>query len=108
MKLKESKVYSAHGGVLGTYWGGGTGGYPSEEYIGYTNKSKLMAKIRKDFKTGALDSGMGYQELIAAAVTITKTITIRYENELYNREECEVVFIGRPTEEEKGFLQLYT
>lgn len=74
--MKNKTIYySAEGNVLGNLWGGGQGYYPAKKYNNYKSLSKLKKDIRKDFNSKNLDSGMGYESLIGALMTI-KTFTI--------------------------------
>lgn len=61
----EIKKYRASGYVYGKYWGGGSGAYQAENYKN-DNIEELRKEINKDVETGAIDSGMGYQEVLGA------------------------------------------
>lgn len=95
--------YIAKGLVYGKLWGGGTGAYPSEVVQAKTLKT-LEKKILKGIETGALDSGMGYEELIGAIMNITKITTIEQNGEEYHKKDNELKFYGTLSEKEKNFL----
>lgn len=68
---KKKVYYSAEGNVLGNMWGGGQGFYPARKYNNFKKLSELKSTIRKDFNSGALDSGMGFESLEGALMHIT-------------------------------------
>ena len=71
--MEKQIKFSAKGFVLGNYWGGGQGAYPTIRFTGNT-KEELLEKANKALKDGSIDSGMGYQSLIGAILEI-KCIT---------------------------------
>jgi len=85
-KQKDIIFYTAGGEVLGNLWGGGKGWYPARAYK-HTSKKVLLNEIRKDLKSGALDSGMGYQNLIKANMAITKHTIKRIGNDNFINEK---------------------
>ena len=98
------KNYKITGVVYGKLWGGGAGAYPSEELQG-NDLTKLMTEAKKLLKTGGLDSGMGYERLTGAYLTVeTKTKKTIAGKDFFNTEYDDL-FIGDLTQEEKDFLQ---
>lgn len=76
MKKQSKTWFEAEGTVLGNLWGGGQGYYPARKYSN-ASLSKMKTEIKKDFNSGALDSGMGFESPVGAIMTITKH-TIKY------------------------------
>lgn len=104
------KKYNATGLVLGNFWGGGKGTYPSKKLSNYKSIDDLIKDAEKMLKNGSLDSGMGYESLIGAGLIIEEFNIIKYnDEEFYNSHNSEL-FIGDMNEKEKHFLeeQLYT
>ena len=95
--------YIAKGFVYGKCWGGGFGGYPSREVTGKT-EAELLAKAEADLKSGALDSGMGFEFLKGAVLNIEEIETIKYKDKEFKRSEYITEFIGDLTEKEQDFL----
>ena len=84
--MKDHISFRAEGWVLGDLWGGGKGYYPARKY--YNRKLPAMKKkIRKDFKSGALDSGMGYQRLTGALMFITRVTVKKIDGKEFKNEE---------------------
>lgn len=63
--------YKTHGTVTGRMITGGVYGYPARNYHN-DNLTLLKEELEKDFKSGALDSGWGFQYLTEAKLIITK------------------------------------
>jgi len=92
------KYFEAEGYVLGNLWGGGQGYYPAKKYEG-NSLIKLKKDIRKDFKSGALDSGMGYKSLIGAIMYITVFETVKIKNKKYTNADKVIKFkLGKISE----------
>ena len=101
----EKKVsYKATGFVLGNYWGGGTGAYPTIGFEADT-KEALLEKANLALKDGSIDSGMGYESLIGAILDITVITKIEIEDENYFNEKFEFDTVGELTDEQYDFLQ---
>jgi len=98
-----SKNYISGGIVYGKLWGGGFGAYPSHELEAST-KNKLLKIAKKDLKSGALDSGMGFEYLKGALINIQEIETVNIKNKEYQRSEYIAEFIGNLTEQEQDFL----
>lgn len=98
------KTFSATGLVYGNLWGGGKGSYPSESFERFTSLKALMAKARKMLKSGALDSGMGFNGLQGAVLLVKEIQTIKQDGKLFCRSESTHHFIGKLSSKEKGFL----
>lgn len=97
MTQKEVKTlytkYEADGKVLGKLWGGGLGGYPARDYTN-DNKEALIKEIEKDFKSGGLDSGMGFESLVAAVMTITTVECVEIDGKKYVSRDFEEITFG--------------
>ncbi len=102
--MEKKKSYKATGFVLGNYWGGGTGAYPT---IGFTadTKEELLEKAKVALEDGSIDSGMGYESLTGAILDITISTTIEFEGDEYVNEKYEFDTVGELTDEQYDFLQ---
>ncbi len=102
--MEKKKSFKATGFVLGNYWGGGTGAYPT---IGFTadTKEELLEKANVALKDGSIDSGMGYESLIGAVLDITVTTKVELEDENYFNEKFEFDTVGELTDKQYDFLQ---
>lgn len=97
-------TYKSVGIVLGNYWGGGKGSYEATKFYADTLE-ELMEKNNNALKDGSLDSGMGYESLIGALLTITTINTIEVDRKIFLNNEYNDIFIGNLTEKEMDFLQ---
>ena len=96
-------TYKATGIVLGNYWGGGKGSYPTHE-INANSLRELNEKIEEQLKSGSLDSGMGFESLIGAAMMID-TIDIRQiDGKRFVAHDYKQVLFGELSEEQQDFL----
>lgn len=82
--MEENKKYSSFGYVLGLCWDNTIGAYESRRYYD-TDLNTLKEKIEKDFESGALDSGAGFQRLLAAMITVETISSITVEDKIYSR-----------------------
>ena len=98
-----NKTYISSGLVYGKLWGGGFGAYPASKLEANTLK-ELLTIAKKDLKSGALDSGMGFDGLKGALLNITEIETQTIKGKLFQRSEYLSEFIGDLTEVEKQFL----
>jgi len=98
-----SKEYIASGLVYGKLWGGGFGAYTSREVKADT-KAKLLSQAKKDLKSGALDSGMGFEYLKGARLDIQEIETVMVKGKQYKRSDYTSQYIGNLTIEEVDFL----
>ena len=94
------KEYRARGMVIGNLWGGGIGGYPSEELKAKT-KEDILKQANKGVKEGTLDSGMGFDGLRGAVLNIEEIETIEKNGKKYSRSEYIMETIGNLTEREE-------
>lgn len=93
--------YEIRGYVLGKCWDGGCGSYPTRKYTGH-DLSELKTEIEKDFKSGGLDSGMGFERLLSARMFVYETSYIKHEGKIYKHEESLDDFVlGEPKYAEK-------
>ena len=103
-KKMEKKVrYEAQGCVLGNYWGGGAGSYPTIKIEG-TTKEEVLEKAHEALANGSLDSGMGYESLIGAVLNVTCITTVEIDGKLFTNEETETEDIGNLTDVQFDFL----
>jgi len=100
---KRKKSYKASGKVYGKYWGGGEGIYEAREYESDTLE-ELEDKINKDVKTGAIDGGMGYEEVLGAYMIIDIITDIEIDGKIFSNVKIEKRFYGKLTDEQKDFL----
>ena len=103
-----TKRYRSTGFVLGNYWGGGQGSYPARKFEAET-KEELLRMNLEALADGSLDSGMGYEKLLGAALEICTITTLDVEGKEFVNKEYEDKVIGDMTEEQTDFLleQLY-
>ena len=102
--MKKTFEYIAKGIVLGDLWGGGVATYRSKDYQN-NDKDKLIATIENALKDGSLDSGMGFEELCGAIMTITTIKTIKIEGETFKNIEFEdIIFDENLSKEEATSL----
>ena len=85
--------YKAEGFVVGITWSGDIVGFEANKYHN-TDLNKLKEDINKDFKSGGLDSGMGYQRLEAALMFITTTSYVEVDGKTYSRDDVERLELG--------------
>jgi len=90
--------YKAKGYVLGKFWGGGMGYYPAKTYSD-SSLARLKTKIRKDFESGALDSGMGYEELTGTIMYINVISSRKLGRKIYTNNDKIITFkLGKISE----------
>lgn len=95
--------YYAEGKVIGNLWDGGKGTYLSRSLFAKT-KEELDKLIRDGIKSGSLDSGMGFQSLSGAAMTIIKKETRIIDNKPFVNKEYTLEFYGELSAEEIEWL----
>lgn len=98
-----SKYYYLTGLVYGKNWGGGYGAYPARKLQDKTEQG-LLKQAKQALKDGSLDSGMGFESLKGALLTIEEYQTITIEGKQYHRSEFSDEFIGELTDKEQDFL----
>ena len=96
--------YIAKGLVLGNYWGGGKGSYPTKK-LENDDKDELLKEAVNKLEDGSLDSGMGYESLIGAILNIEEIDTKIIDGKEYSRSEFSIESIGILTEEQFDFLE---
>lgn len=102
-KLNPTTKVLATGFVYGNHWGGGEGGYPAEKLEGAT-KEEVIQKAKAGVENGSLDSGMGYESLIGAVLTLHIITRIEVGNRTFENIEYETVTIGELTESQEQLL----
>lgn len=96
-------TYKAIGYVYGNYWGGGKGAYAARA-LNSDNEQDIIKQINKGIKDGSLDSGMGYESLIGAIMTIEIIDTQTINGKEYTRSEFKTDFHGNLTDDDIDFL----
>jgi len=84
---------SARGVVVGKMWGGGIGTYSARNYKADT-LDELKDKIQKAFDLGSLDSGAGFERLLAAGVVIEDESSVSINDQLFTSSTYENYIIG--------------
>lgn len=102
--MEKHTTFEARGRVLGNLWGGGEGSYDTIRITG-DSLAEVTEKAEQALKNGSLDSGMGFESLIGARMTVVKTTTITVDGLDYSREDDEELVIGNMTEAQMGFLE---
>ena len=97
------KRYIATGYVLGKLWGGGEAAYPSEK-IESVSKINLVKKAEKMLDDGSLDSGMGYENLIGAMLSIEEIDYRVIGGKDFSHSEYETIYVGKLSEKQINFL----
>ena len=104
MEKKITSTYNASGLVFGNLWGGGIGIYPSVKFTGFNNVEDLFKEIERRLKTGSLDSVMGYEKLLGAAMVIEEIRTIDNNGEIFQNSIFTDAFFGKMSKKEYNFL----
>lgn len=99
---KTQKVI-AQGMVLGNYWEGGCGSYPTVFFYGETIE-EVELQANKALKDGSIDSGMGFMSIIGAFLYVSVFTYIEIEGYTFNHEEKSSLVIGDLTDTELKFL----
>lgn len=93
-KMSETVYYTAEGIVFGNYWSGGRGYFRAHTYSAETFTA-MKDGIKKDFESGALDGGMGYESLIGALMEITKHTTIVKKGIAFTNKRVSRMWLGK-------------
>ncbi len=93
------KRYTAKGIVWGNCWGGGKCGYASEVVTGSTME-EVEKEATRQLESGELDSGMGFESLYAATLTVKVEDIREIDGKEFIHTEHENLFIGQCTENE--------
>ena len=101
--MEKQITFTAKGAVLGNYWGGGTGAYEAHT-ITATSEEEIIKIAEQGIADGSLDNGMGFQRLIGAALTITKTTRVEIDGKPFVNEEYNDIVVGDLDEEQTDFL----
>ena len=100
----KPKTYKARGFVYGNLWGGGKGAYPAE-VITSDNRQDINQEIKSGISSGWLDSGMGYESLIGAIMTIETISTAMIDGKEFKNSEYETVIYGDLKDNEVEYLE---
>jgi len=87
------KTYQLSGYVFGKLWGGGHGAYPAT-VITKDSKKEAIDAANEMLRDNSLDSGMGFEYLESACLSLKITDTIVINNKLYQNESFEKVYVG--------------
>ena len=101
--MEKQIKFTAKGYVLGNYWGGGQGAYPTIRFTANT-REELLEQANKALRDGSLDSGMGYESLIGAVLEIKQTTKVEIDGHDFFNHEVEEEIIGDLSEEQYHFL----
>ncbi len=101
--MEKQTTFTARGAVLGRYWGGGQGVYESRTITG-SSEEEVLKLAEQGVKDGSLDNGMGFECLIGAALTITKTTHIDVDGQPFVNKEYEDFVVGELDEEQLDYL----
>ena len=96
-------TYTSTGTVFGKLWGGGAAAYPAIDLKNKTKKG-LLQEANQLLKTGGLDSGMGFEELIGAVLYIEAIETIVQNGKEYTRSSHTMHTIGHLTDKQVDFI----
>jgi hypothetical protein len=102
--MEKTIRFRATGFVLGAYWGGGAGAYPTISFEA-DSKEALLEQANVALANGSIDSGMGFESLVGAVLTVTKETVIEFEGDEYVNEKLSLDYIGDMTEEQISFLE---
>ena len=85
--------YHSSGFVLGQLWGGGKGGYPTRTFSA-DSLEELLELNKAALADGSLDSGMGFERLLAAKLNITTETSVVIEGEVFTNKQYDFEYIG--------------
>jgi alanyl-tRNA synthetase len=97
-------VYLSKGKVLGVCWGGGRAAYGTISLSSEISQIDLINKNLEALENGSLDSGMGFERLLGALLTIETIREIEFEDRIYCNVETEEQLIGDLTGDDEDFL----
>ena len=101
--MEKQITFSAKGAALGNYWGGGQGVYEARQ-ISANSEEEIIKLAEQGIKDGSLDAGMGFERLVGAALTITKTTRVEIDGQAFFNREHNDILVGELSEEESDFL----
>ncbi|KKN69810.1 hypothetical protein LCGC14_0437560 [marine sediment metagenome] len=96
-------THKATGIVLGNCWGDGVNGYAAETLTD-NSITGLHKQILNGIKDGSLDSGMGYESLIGAVMTIETIDSRKIDGKTFIAKEYELKTYGSMTEDQEEML----
>ena len=103
MKIIE---YQAQGVCIGRLWSFEDGAYPTIKFNN-SNKDELYNEIEESVKSGSIDSGMGFESIRGALMTITTKTTITVDDKTFTNEESETDIFGKVSDDEIDYLEDY-
>ena len=96
-------TYKATGIVLGNCWGSGVCSYAAHTLTA-TNRASLVQQIENGIKDGSLDSGMGFESLIGAAMMIDEIDSREIDGKAFVAHDYESEIFGDVTPEQEEML----
>ena len=102
--MEKSVKFTAKGHVLGNYWGGGQGAYPTIKFSG-DSKEEILEKANAALNDGSMDSGMGYESLIGAILVLKETTKIIVDGKEFVNDEYEEISVGKMKDDQLQFLE---
>jgi hypothetical protein len=97
--------FKGTGFVLGNYWGNRcTSAWATISFEADT-KEALLEQAKVALNNGSIDSGMGFESLIGAVLSIKQETSIDIEGDEYVNEKLSLDFIGEMTNEQIEFLE---
>ena len=85
--------FQAKGLACGTTWDGDEIIYPTIDYRSRSLED-LEDQINKGIEDGSIDSGMGFQKIIGALMTVTTISTVILDGKYYTNSEDQVRAYG--------------
>ena len=102
--MEFERRFIGRGYVLGNCWGGGKCAYRSEQLVS-ENKESLLNVARRKIVDGSLDSGMGFESLIAAVIEVEEEITTVINGDIFVCRKYDSAIIGENvSESDEEFL----
>ena len=102
--MEFERRFIGRGYVLGNCWGGGKCAYRAAKLIS-EDKESLINVARKRLEDGSLDSGMGFESLIAAVIEIEEEITTVILGDVFICRKYDSAIIGENvSESDEEFL----
>jgi len=99
MENKIRKSYKITGLVLGNLWGGGSGRYPARTLRG-TDKEKIIKEAEEALTDGSLDSGMGFESIYGAILSLTTISKINIDEKEFINTSDETIILGEVSDDE--------
>jgi hypothetical protein len=92
-KLPTTIKYHSSGNVLGQLWGRQSAFYPTRTFSA-DSLEELLELNKAALADGSLDSGMGFERLLAAKLNITTETSVVIEGEVFTNNQYHHEYIG--------------